>query len=181
MPRSSSSSDDEEEDSRLQQLREVAVTFEALNKPETKNTVNQKSKRIQETEDDPSNLCEVTPEFQEFVAKKLMKKLDESIEIYIEPPKKIKKKNKSDDTKYKFELTKNIFMTNDFDEKIDKSNNDQKLHKNSKKKKKKKSKEKSESDSDSEEDMQMLKEAAIDINFLAKTTCIDKHKKEFLS
>lgn len=37
-----------------------------------------------------------------------------------------------------------------------------------------------ESDSDDEK-LNMLKEAAIDINFLAKTTCIKQHKKDFLS
>lgn len=74
MPRSSSSSSDEEEDLRIKQLREVAVSFETL----VKNEKNEKamSKRSQEQAEDP-NSCEVTPEFQEFVAKKLSKKLDE--------------------------------------------------------------------------------------------------------
>lgn len=48
-------------------------------------------------------------------------------------------------------------------------------------KKNKKSK-KVESESDSDEDnMNMFKEAAIDVNFLAKTTYIQEHKKKFLS
>lgn len=80
MPRSSSSSSsDEEDDLRLQQLREATVTFETLKKTEKqeKNEPKPKSKRWQEPDEDPNNVCDVTPEFQEFVAKKLKQKLDE--------------------------------------------------------------------------------------------------------
>ena len=111
MPRSSSSSSDEEDDLRLQQLREVTVTFDSLKKSEKKEQKEKpKSKRYEEIEDDPNNVCDVTPEFQEFVAKKLKQKLDEyfdlkkkfspfskifylrSIEIISEPKQEIKSK-----------------------------------------------------------------------------------------
>lgn len=79
---SSSSSSDEESDLRLQQLREAVVTVESLNKStnilKEKSEPVKKSKRIQENEEDQfENICDVTPEFQEFVAKKLKSKLDE--------------------------------------------------------------------------------------------------------
>ncbi|RNA30623.1 hypothetical protein BpHYR1_051205 [Brachionus plicatilis] len=73
MPRSSSSSSDEEEDRRIKQLREIAVSFDSLNQNKDEKP---SSKRHQKSEEDP-NAFEVTPEFQEFVAKKLRKKLDE--------------------------------------------------------------------------------------------------------
>lgn len=74
MPGSNSSSSDEEEDLRIKQLREVAVSFDSLKQVEKDEKPS--SKRHQDCEDDP-NFFEVSPQFQEFVAKKLRKKLDE--------------------------------------------------------------------------------------------------------
>lgn len=73
----SSSSSDEEEDSRLAQLREATVTFDNL-KCEAKREEerNSKSKRSSDQNEEPF-LLDVSPEFQEFVAKKLRSKLDE--------------------------------------------------------------------------------------------------------
>lgn len=73
----SSSSSDEEEDSRLAQLREATVTLDNL-KCEAKREEerNSKAKRSSDQSEEPF-LLDVSPEFQEFVAKKLRSKLDE--------------------------------------------------------------------------------------------------------
>lgn len=87
-------------------------------------------------------------------------------------------KKLSEDDSDKFQIVKNLYWSNDCE--TGKEETEVKKQ-NKKSKKKKKSKKSSDSDSDSDNDLNMLKEAAIDINFLAKTTCIDKHKEEFLS
>lgn len=85
---SSSSSDDDEE--KLQQLRESVVTLDSLKsavKQETeaekkisKRSDQESSHRVGQNEEydsDDLNSFKPSPEFQQFVAKKLLKKLDE--------------------------------------------------------------------------------------------------------
>lgn len=83
MPRSSSSSEDEDE-AKLAQLREAAVTLDhlkseaatSLARAKTKNDSSNNHNNYEENDNDPFHL-DVSPEFREFVAKKLDKKLDE--------------------------------------------------------------------------------------------------------
>ncbi len=86
----SSSSSSDENEARLQQLRDSVVTFESLKSStaEAKAQAGElKSKRnayhesecnhnLEDDSDDLNNF-KLTPEFQQFVAKKLTKKLDE--------------------------------------------------------------------------------------------------------
>ena len=84
MAPSDSSSD--EDDERTKQLREATVSFETLTsanrKPSPKSSKLAPSKRPDKQDDDTTERngfedLNVTPEFQEFVAKKLAKTLDE--------------------------------------------------------------------------------------------------------
>lgn len=79
----SSSSSDSEDDERMRQLKEATVSFDQITSSKAASSdvsVNKKSKRFIENEpkdDDDDNSFNMTPEFQEFVAKKLRSKLDE--------------------------------------------------------------------------------------------------------
>lgn len=82
---------------------------------------------------------------------------------------------KLNDEDHKFQLLKNVYLSHDFLLET-KNNNANKIIKQKKYKKSAKD----ESDSENE-NLDMLKEAAIDVSFLAKTTCIQDHKDKFLS
>jgi hypothetical protein len=88
---SSSSSSSDEDDERLQQLRDSVITFESLkasseqasktqsNELKSKRSTHEESEcnhNLDEDSDDLNNF-KVTSEFQQFVAKKLTKRLDE--------------------------------------------------------------------------------------------------------
>lgn len=80
---SSSSSSDSEDDLIKQQLKEATVSFDQIASTSTKaqtDAIKLKSKRFVEDDqdnDDAEDSFKLTPEFQDFVAKKLRSKLDE--------------------------------------------------------------------------------------------------------
>lgn len=78
------SSSSDEDDSRLAQLREATVTFDNLKK-ECKKNEETSLKILNDVDEKDSKdfSLEVTPEFQDFVAKKLKAKLDEYEKIYL--------------------------------------------------------------------------------------------------
>ena len=81
MPKSSDSDSDDSQDARL---REAAVTVEDIKKNNEKSTINENNKKTKKNTynqnddfNDNAFKIEVTPEFQNFVAKKLTQILDE--------------------------------------------------------------------------------------------------------
>ena len=85
---SSSSSSDESDDERLRQLKEATVSYEQITNSNNnlKQDIKTKSKRHiekEEIEDNDINSFNLTPEFQDFVSKKLRSKLDEFVFITI--------------------------------------------------------------------------------------------------
>lgn len=84
----SSSSSDESDDERLRQLKEATVSYEQITNSNNylKQDIKTKSKRHiekEEIEDNDINSFNLTPEFQDFVSKKLRSKLDEFVFIII--------------------------------------------------------------------------------------------------
>jgi len=84
---SSSSSSDESDDERLKQLKEATISYEQITNSNNnlKQDIKTKSKRHieEEIEDNDINSFNLTPEFQDFVSKKLRSKLDEFVFIII--------------------------------------------------------------------------------------------------
>ena len=74
---SSSSSDSEEDDVITRQIKEAAVSFETINASIKVPNNSKSSKRSQEVVNEDDFNSELTPEFQDFVAKKLKAKIDE--------------------------------------------------------------------------------------------------------